>query len=91
MLSTIPLASRQAKKLSRARQQWVRDCRFGASKAPSGEGAGFVCVGGGSGEVVNRPIVFVVLRGEVWGLLVRAGRTEKGIFGQAIKLEASGL
>ncbi len=87
MLSTIPLASRQAKKLSRARQQWARDCRFGASKAPSGEGAGFVCVG----EVVNRPIVFVVLRGEVWGLLVRAGTAERGILLQAIEFKSRRL
>jgi len=59
MLSTIPFASKQAKKLSRARQQWARDWRLGASKAPSGEGVGFVCVGWGFEIVVKRPMVLL--------------------------------
>lgn len=59
----MPLRSRQEKKSSRARQHCARDCRSGASKAPSGEGVGEVwdgCAGGGGGEegevVVKRPI-----------------------------------
>jgi len=55
MLSTIWCLSRQAKNASRACQQWARRSRFGASKAPSGEGVG----GGGEvcGGVVKRPIL----------------------------------
>ncbi len=58
MLSTMPLSSRQAKNASRARQQCARDCRSGASKAPSGEGVGEAGVGGGGEEEgeVKRPI-----------------------------------
>lgn len=66
----MPFRSRQAKKLSRAVQQWARDWRLGASKAPSGEGVGFVCVGGGD-EEERRPIVRVgerrgVGKGDGW-------------------------
>lgn len=61
MLSTMPLRSKQAKKSSRARQQCARDCRSGASNAPSGEGVGEAWDGGWEGEgevvvVVKRPI-----------------------------------
>lgn len=60
MLSMMLCLSRQAKNASRACQHWARRSRFGASKAPSGEGVG---AGGGGGEevceggVVKRPIL----------------------------------
>ena len=59
MLSTMPLRSRQAKNSSRARQQCARDCRSGASNAPSGEGVGEAWDGEGEGDgevVVKRPM-----------------------------------
>lgn len=58
MPSTMPLRSRQAKKSSRARQQCARDCRSGASNAPSAEGVGEAWDGGGGDEevVLKRPI-----------------------------------
>ena len=46
MLSTMPCASRQAKKASRAVQHALRAVRLGAWKAPSAEGRGEV----GDGE-----------------------------------------
>ena len=58
----MPLRSRQAKKSSRARQQCARDCRSGASNAPSGDGVGEAWEGGGGvgvEEVVKRPIWWV--------------------------------
>jgi len=58
MLSIMPCCSRQAKKVSRAAQQWARDWRFG------GEEAGVVWVDG-EGVVVAgvvRRVIFVVVR-----------------------------
>ena len=62
MLSTMPWRSRQAKKSSRARQQCARDCRSGASKAPSGDGVGEAWDGGAGGEEGVVVVVVVVKR-----------------------------
>jgi hypothetical protein len=57
MLSIMPCCSRQAKKVSRAAQQWARDWRFGAETAVGGEGVALGVVG-----VVVRRVIFVVVR-----------------------------
>ena len=49
--------SRQAKKVSRACQHWLRAWRLGASKAPSEEGVGVVGVGVGAVGAEKRFIV----------------------------------
>ncbi len=56
----MPLRDRQAKKSSRACQQTARVRRSGASKAPSGEGAGGVgWVREGDSEVGRRAMICV--------------------------------